>query len=58
MGSSTLKELYTWFDAAYAVHPAMKIHTGGIMSMIWGTLYCKLIKQKLNTMISTEAELV
>ena len=28
-----LQNLYTWVDDAYAVHPNMRRHTGGVMSM-------------------------
>ena len=45
-------------DVAYAVHPNMRSHTGGAMSMGWGVLHSKSRKQKLNTKSSTEAELV
>jgi hypothetical protein len=48
----------TLVDASYAVHPDMKSHTGGLMSMGTGGLICKSSKQKLNTKSSTEAELV
>ena len=47
-----------WADASYAVHPDMKSHTGGAMSLGKGTIYGTLSKQKLNTKSSTEAELV
>ena len=47
-----------WVDAAYAVHPNMKSHTGGSLSLGHGTLSNKSSTQKLNTKSSTEAELV
>jgi hypothetical protein len=47
-----------WADASYAVHPDMKSHTGGAMSLGKGTIYGTSSKQKLNTKSSTEAELV
>jgi hypothetical protein len=47
-----------WVDAAYAVHPDMKSHTGGLMSLGKGAIYGASTKQKLNTKSSTEAELV
>ena len=58
IGADNLHSLYTWIDAAYAVHPNMRSHTGGCMSMGLGTLHCKSSKQKLNTKSSTEAEVV
>ena len=47
-----------WADAAFAVHPDMKSHTGGIMSLGKGAVQSISTKQKLNTKSSTEAELV
>ena len=47
-----------WVDASYAVHPDMKSHTGGTMSMGKGSIYSASRRQKLNTKSSTEAELV
>jgi hypothetical protein len=58
LGADDLSTLHTWVDASYAVHPDMKSHTGGIISMGTGGLLCKSTKQKLNTKSSTEAELV
>jgi hypothetical protein len=45
-------------DASFAVHPDMKSHTGGVMSLSSGTIYGTSTRQKLNTKSSTEAELV
>ena len=47
-------------DAAYAVHPDFKSHTGGtlLLSDVGGTIASTSTKQKLNTRSSTEAELV
>ena len=42
----------------FAVHHDMKILTGGMMSMGRGALYFASNKQKLNTKISTESDLV
>ena len=58
LGADCLTKLMTWVDAAYGVHHDMKSHTGGVMSLGWGTVMCKSTKQKLNTKSSTEAELV
>ena len=32
IGATSLKDMYTWIDASYAVHPNMHGHTGGLMS--------------------------
>ena len=45
-------------DAAFAVHPDHKSHTGITMKMGKGAVYSASKKQKLNTRSSTEAELV
>jgi hypothetical protein len=58
LGADDLSSIRTWVDASYAVHPDMKSHTGGVISMGTGALLCKSTKQKLNTKSSTEAELV
>ena len=47
-----------WVDGAFAVHNAMKSHTGAYMSLGIGAAYANSSKQKLNTRSSTEAELV
>ena len=57
LGADSLNKLRTWVDASYAVHPDMKSHTGGIMSLGIGGIAQKSTKHKLNTKGSTEAEL-
>ena len=49
MVSDILIHLCTWVDAAYGVHPDLKIHTGGFISFGYGMVHCKSSKQKLNT---------
>ena len=58
IGATSLTDVCTWIDAAYAVHNNMGSQTGGAMSMGHGILHGKSSKQKLNTKSSTEAELV
>ncbi|KAI2498512.1 Reverse transcriptase (RNA-dependent DNA polymerase) [Fragilaria crotonensis] len=60
LGADSMAKLRTWVDGAssYAVHPDMKSHTGGIMSLGTVGFIPKSRKQKLNTKSSTEAELV
>ena len=58
IGATCLKDLFTWIDAAYAVHWDMKSHTGGCMSFGVGTLSTKSGVQKINVKSSTEGELV
>jgi hypothetical protein len=58
VGADDITKLCMWVDVSYAVHPDMKSHTGGVMSLGIGGFSCKSSKQKLNTKSSTEAELV
>ena len=58
IGCKDMNQLQTWVDAAFAVHPNMRSHTGGVMSMGKGIIHSKSAKQKLNTKSSTEAEIV
>jgi hypothetical protein len=45
-------------DASYAMHMDMRSHTGGAMTLGKGSVYSTLVKQKLVTRSSTEAEVV
>jgi hypothetical protein len=47
-----------WIDASFAVHPNMRSHTGGCMTLGKGVVYGTSTNQKLNKRSSTEAELV
>ncbi len=48
-----------WYvDASFAVHPHMRSHTGGGLTMGRGFSIVSSTKQKLNTQNSTESELV
>ena len=58
IGAKTLSDLYTWIDAAYAVHNNMRGHTWGAISMGYGIIIGKASKQKINVKTSTESELV
>ena len=57
IGTSSLSNIFTWVDAAYAVSEDMKSQTWGAISIWRGDLHCKSSKQKLNLKSSTEAEL-
>jgi hypothetical protein len=49
----------SWYvDASFAVHPDMRWHTGGAMTMGMGFPLDKSTKHKLNTRSSTESEIV
>jgi hypothetical protein len=47
-----------WIDASFGVHPDMRSHTGGVLTLGRGAAYATSTKQKLTTKSSTEAELV
>ena len=54
----THPEIIKWYiDAAFAVHPDMRSHTGAYMTMGEGAAQSMSAKQKMNTRSSTEAEL-
>ena len=54
-GSGILK---WWVDAAFAVHPNMRGHSGGGLSLGRGFPIVTSTKQKLNAKSSTEAEII
>jgi hypothetical protein len=58
LGADDMGKMRSWVDAAFAVHPDMKSHTGGVISFGTGGLACKSTKHKLVTKSSTEAETV
>ena len=58
MGEDNLSKLRTCINAAYGVHPELKIHTSCDMSFGYGIVHCKCSKQKFNKKSSTEAEVV
>jgi hypothetical protein len=47
-----------WADTSFAVHPDMKSHTGGAMSLGRGAVDRTSTRQKINTTSSTEAQVV
>jgi hypothetical protein len=58
LSADSLLNMRRWVNASYAVHPDMRSHTGGAMSLGRGVIYGASKRQKLNTKSSTEAELV
>jgi hypothetical protein len=56
--ADSISSIKWWVDASYAMHPDMRSHTGGTMSMGKGSVYSSSIRQKINTRSATEAELV
>ena len=51
------QSLKWYLDAAFAVHPDMKSHTGSTFTLGKGTIISSSTKQKTNSRSSTEAEL-
>ena len=58
IGMDDLSIMKTYIDAPYAVHPNMRGHSGGLITIEKGVIHIKTNKQKLNTKSSTETELV
>ena len=58
VGATSMNKLYTWADAAYAVHEDMKSHMGGAMLLGLGVVQTKSSKQKINAKKLTEVELI
>ena len=50
--------LYWYIDAAFAVHPDMKSHSGIVYTLGKGAIISSSRKQKVNTRSSTEAEFI
>ena len=48
----------SYIDASFGVHKDLKSHTGCVITLGKGAIYSKSSTQKLNTISSTEAELV
>ena len=46
-----------WINAEHRVHPDMKSHFGGMISLGKGAMHRMLSKQKLNTWSSTESKI-
>jgi len=58
LSGDDLHNVQWYVDASFAVHPDMRSHTGIIMTFGKGAVISMLVRQKLNTKSSTEAELV
>ncbi len=58
LGGNNSGVLNWYIDASFAVHPNMRGHTGGGLTMGRGFPIVSSTKQKLNTRSSTESELV
>jgi hypothetical protein len=58
LGATSGGVLHWYVDAAFAVHPNMRGHSGGALTLGLGFLISSSGKQKLNTHSLTESELV
>jgi hypothetical protein len=54
----TSLSVLAWIDSSFAVHTNMRGHTGIVVGVGVGPIYCRSVTQKLNTTSSTECELV
>ena len=46
IGCFNLKELFSWVDASFAVHPNMRSRLGGSISIEYGIIHFRSSKQK------------
>ena len=58
LGANNTGVVKWYVDASFAVHPNMRGHTGGVMTLGRGAPIVSSTKQKMNTRSSTECELV
>ena len=58
IGAHNIRKMKSWVDESYVVHLDNKSHTEGCISFGWGVSATKCQKEKLNTMSSTEGEIV
>ena len=58
LGIDDLQVIKWWADAAFAVHPDMKSHSGVLGSLGRGAIFARSVTQRLNTTSSTECEVV
>ena len=58
LGIESLQVVKWWTDASFAVHHDLKSHSGVLGSLGRGAIFAKSRAQKLNTISSTESEVV
>ena len=58
LGSDDRQSNEWWIDASFAVHPDYKSHTGAVHSLGNGVISSISTKQKVNSQLLTEAELI
>jgi len=58
IGADKLDEMETFVDSSHAVHPDMRGHTGGLVSLGTGILAPKCSKQKMNSRSTNETEVI
>ena len=58
IGMDGLSIIKIYVDASYTVHPDMRGHSGSLITVGKRVIHIKTNKQKLNTKISIETELV
>ena len=58
IGATSLTELMSYVDSAYAVHENMRSHTGGLVSFGIGAAHARSTTSKINVISANESELV
>ena len=58
IGATSLTEIMTFVDSAYAVHENTRSHTGGLVSFGIGAAHARSTTSKVNVKSATESELV
>ena len=58
IGADNSRTLSWNIDASFAVHPDCKSHTGACLTLGHGNVLSLLLKERISTKSSTEAELV
>jgi len=56
--ATSLTEIMSYVDSAYAVHENMRSHTGGVVSFGIGAAHARSTTSKINVKSSTESKLV
>jgi len=58
IGATSLTEIMTFIDSAYAVHENIRSNTGGFVSFGIGVAHARSTTSKVNVNSATESELV
>ena len=56
--ADSLEQIDTFLDSSHAVHPDMRGHTGGTITMGTGIIHGKASKQKMNSKSTNETKMI